>query len=231
MSGGLKRAQHALERPLDRRVGPRPGGRDYCAHLPMVARQAHTARSTGRTRATDAGRPSRALPYRARGSSADRACTVPSLAGYPLAAEGRTARRALNGRWTAQLLRWTFCLATSMQRETGAFELLGDKLTVSGPPTDGQPGCERLEMRPPTTRVGCPTLRAQEERTVARLDHSAARTTCLANWGPTFDMSGSRKCAKRACGCPLDGGVRRRHRCSARWLVVRQHHGLRSSCA
>ena len=33
------------------------------------------------------------------------------------------------------------------------------------------------------------TLRVQEEPTVAGLDHSAARTTCLTNWGPTFDMS------------------------------------------
>jgi hypothetical protein len=28
------------------------------------------------------------------------------------------------------------------------------------------------------------------------------------HWGLTFDMSGRRKRAKHACGCPLDGGVR-----------------------
>jgi hypothetical protein len=52
-------------------------------------------------------------------------------------------------------------------------------------------------------------LQAQEERTTARLDYSATRTSCLTNWGPTFDMSGGPKGAKRPLGRPLDGGVRR----------------------
>src|SRR5664279_2274097 len=38
MSGGPKGAKRLLERPLDRRVGPRPGWRECCAHLQMVAR-------------------------------------------------------------------------------------------------------------------------------------------------------------------------------------------------
>src|SRR5450432_1011907 len=80
---------------------------------------------------------------------------------------------------------------------------------VSGPPTDGQPGCEYLVTRLRATRSEDANLRAQEERTVAGLDHRAARTTYLANWGPTFDMSGGPKGAKRPLGRPLDGGVRR----------------------
>ena len=50
MSGGLKRAQHALERPLDRRVGPQPGGGECFAHLPMVARQACAASAVPKRR-------------------------------------------------------------------------------------------------------------------------------------------------------------------------------------
>ena len=44
MSGSLKRAKRALGCPLDGRVGPQPGGGECCAHLPMVARQACTAK-------------------------------------------------------------------------------------------------------------------------------------------------------------------------------------------
>ena len=87
-------------------------------------------------------------------------------------------------------------------------QFFGAKPTVSGPPTDGQPGRKRLEMRRPATRDGSAALRAHEERTVASPNHSAARTTCLANWGPTLEMSGSLKRAKRALGCPLDRRVR-----------------------
>ena len=70
------------------------------------------------------------------------------------------------------------------------------------------------------TRGGDANLRAQEERTAAGPDRSAARTTYLTNWGPTFDMSGGPKGAKRPLGRPLDGGVRRHfaylgHLCAA----------------
>ena len=42
-------------------------------------------------------------------------------------------------------------LATPMQRETGAFDSSGGKPAVSGPPTDGQPGRECLEIRTAAT--------------------------------------------------------------------------------
>ena len=87
-------------------------------------------------------------------------------------------------------------------------QFLGDKLTVSGPPTDGQPGCECFEMRPLATRSENANLRAPEERTGAGLDHSATRTSCLTNWGPTFDMSGGPKGAKRPLERPLDGNAK-----------------------
>ena len=95
----------------------------------------------------------------------------------------------------------------------------GGKLTVSGPPTDGQPGCECLETRLHATRSGDANLRALEERTIAGLNHSATRTTCLTNWGPTFDMSGDQNA--QHFGRPLDGGVRAhsddaRKRCETR---------------
>ena len=206
MSGGLKRAQHALERPLDRRVGPQPGGRECCAHLPMVARQACTASLLrGRERLTLAGQAEPCLD-RARGSSGNRTCAVPSLTGRPLAAEGRTARRALNGDGRRDLGAGPLSRNADAARDQ-RIHFFGDKLTVSGPPTDGQPGRERLETA--LQRDGSATLRAHEERTVAGLDHSAARTTCLTNWGPTFDMSGGPKGAKRPLERPLDGGVRR----------------------
>ncbi len=84
----------------------------------------------------------------------------------------------------------------------------GDKLTVSGPPTDGQPGCEGLVTMRNSARRPAANLQALEERTTAGLDYSATRTSCLTNWGPTFDMSGGGQAAKLAGRRPLDGGVR-----------------------
>jgi len=169
--------------------------------------QASTSRLTARTRAADAGRPSRALPYRARSSSADRACTVPSLAGHPLAAEGRAARRALRSCRANASATAVRGKALAKQQSLWLVPSRGDP-TVSGPPTDGRLGRERLEIRRAATRDGSAGLRAHEERAVSSLDHSATRTTCLTNWGPTFDMSGGPKDAKRPLGRPLDGGVR-----------------------
>ena len=62
---------------------------------------------------------------------------------------------------------------------------LGKKLTVSGPPTDGQPDRDASRHDCRQTRGGDANLQAPEERTGAGLDHSAARTSCLTNWGPT----------------------------------------------
>ena len=56
------------------------------------------------------------------------------------------------------------------------------------------------------TRSGDANLRAQDQRTGAGLDQSETRTTCLTNWGPTFDMSGDQNA--QHFGRPLDGGVR-----------------------
>ena len=68
--------------------------------------------------------------------------------------------RTMNGVTSAlNLLR-----ATPMQRENGAFTVLGAKVTVSGPPADGQPGCERLETRP--------VVRAAQTRTYERTSNA-----------------------------------------------------------
>ena len=94
-----------------------------------------------------------------------------------------------------------------MQRETSAFVFLGDRLTVSGPPTDGQPGGECFETRPAATRNADVNLRAQEKATGAGPAHSAARTTCFTIWGPTLEMSGGLKRAQHALERPLDRRV------------------------
>ena len=50
----------------------------------------------------------------------------------------------------------------------------------------------------------------QEFRNDMRLlEFCFTQTKSAAHWALTFDMSGSRKQAKLAGGCPLDGGVRR----------------------
>ena len=87
-------------------------------------------------------------------------------------------------------------------------QVLGDKVTVSGPPTDAQPGQKRLDKPLLATRSENTNSRAHEGSTAAGLDHSAARTSCLTTWGLTFDMSGSRRQAQPAGGCPLNGMVR-----------------------
>ena len=87
-------------------------------------------------------------------------------------------------------------------------QVLGDKVTVSGPPTDAQPGQKRLDKPLLATRSENTNSRAHEGSTAAGLDHSATRTSCLTTWGLTFDMSGGPKGAKRPLERPLDGGVR-----------------------
>ena len=101
-------------------------------------------------------------------------------------------------------LKWRKAHATRDQR----IYFSGDTPTVSGPPTDGQPGRECLVTRLQATRIGDAKLPMLEERSGASLDHSATRTSCLTNGGPTFDMSGGPTGAKRPLERPLDGGVR-----------------------
>ena len=75
-------------------------------------------------------------------------------------------------------------LATPMQRQNSAFILRRQ--------ADGEQAANGRTARPqmPRDTSGCgafgsATLRAQDELTVAGPDHSAARTTCFTNWGPT----------------------------------------------
>ena len=62
-----------------------------------------------------------------------------------------------------------------MQRETSAFVFLGDRLTVSGPPTDGQPGGECLRDATACYASEDVNSQAPEKRTGACLDHSGTR--------------------------------------------------------
>ena len=105
----------------------------------------------------------------------------------------------------------TFALAALSRIANAARErriqFFGAKLTVSGPPTDGQPGGECFETRPLATRSEDVNLRAPEERTGDSLDHSATRTSYLTNWGPTLEMSGGLKRAQHALERPLDRRV------------------------
>jgi len=52
-------------------------------------------------------------------------------------------------------------------------------------------------------------LEMPESSTASRSEHSAASKANLTSWGPTFDMSGGAKGAKRPLERPLDGRVRR----------------------
>ena len=75
------------------------------------------------------------------------------------------------------------------------------------------------EERPllPKTASGGPL--AAEGRTARRAPFSIVAGMCQLSlcWGPTFDMSGGAKGAKRPLGRPLDGGVRPR-----RWVHKRR---------
>ncbi len=181
MSGSRKHAKRAFGCPLDGRVGPQPDDEEGGAHLAMVAKQP---------------RPASAMKLRGR---------------RPLAADRTDSPACLESAMNSKALApYLFGTPPTAARDQG-IHFFGDKLTVSGPPTDGQPGCEGLVTRMSSTPRAAANLQAQEERTTARLDYSATRTSCLTNWGPTFDMSGGPKGAKRPLGRPLDGGVMRLH--------------------
>ena len=137
----------------------------------------------------------------------DRSFDAPGQTGRPLAAKGRTARRALNWAMNGASLALSLSRARLLPRDH-CIHLLGDKLTVSRQPTDGQPGRKCIETRHFATRNADANLRAREDRMATGLDHSATRTTCLTNWGPTLEMSGGLKGAKQPLERPLDRRVR-----------------------
>ena len=119
-----------------------------------------------------------------RHSSSDGTSTVPNLTGSPLAAEGRTARRALNGDEMRDLGAGTQVAQCSCNARP-AHSLLWRK-------ADGERAANGRTARPrclETRRLAAcsegANSRMQEERTGARPRPQCNAYYCLANWGPT----------------------------------------------
>ena len=176
----------------------------------MVARPACTATLAARTRATDDCLPRRALPWQSPRFKRRRTLHC-SESDRPPAGRRRTDSPACLERSDGQHNACAEPLSrTTHAAEDQRIQVLGDEVTVSGPPTDGQPGQERLEKPLLATRSENANSRAQGRRTAAGLDHGDTSTTCPTNWGLTLEMSGGIKRAQHALERPLDRRVRPR---------------------
>ena len=169
MSGGRKQAKPAGGRPLDGRVGPRRGWRQDSERAADSScdKAARTLPSTGRL-------------IHAQGPSAD---------GFRFA-----------------VAHCSKCFHISSQPF---------RLAARWPPQDGQSVRGRrlpwISMRRPLlpkTASGRPL--AAEGRTARRASISIVAGMCRLSlcWGPTFDMSGGARGAKRPLARPLDGNAK-----------------------